>query len=107
MNRIPIRSSSIISAGYDPETREMDIEFSSLAVYRYSDVTLGLWRAFMDSKSKGVFFATYIRVRDKYTCIRPRPTKEQSHGDSDKAKERKISETKQAVAKRAAKNRIS
>jgi hypothetical protein len=89
MNRTPIKSSSILSAGYDPEKREMEIEFCSMALYLFSDIEPGLWRAFMQSHSKGKFFAEYVRHR-KYVCIRPRPTQgDKSHGDPQTDNRRK------------------
>jgi KTSC domain len=107
LNRTPLKgSSAILSAGYDESTRTLELEFSSLACYQFFNVPPSIYAAFLASGSKGQFHALYLQGKYEYKCIVPRPTKEQKHGDSDKAKDKQIRETKQAVAKRA-KTRIS
>ena len=38
IDRYPVESSNIVSAGYDAETRTLEVEFSNGGVYRYGDV---------------------------------------------------------------------
>ena len=38
MQRRPIRRGGILSAGYDPEKRQLDIEFDTHRIMRYEDV---------------------------------------------------------------------
>ena len=38
MQRRPIRRGGILSAGYDPERRQLDIEFDTHRIMRYEDV---------------------------------------------------------------------
>jgi hypothetical protein len=72
MNLIPIESSNIHSAGYDPETRVMCVRFRDYvhkgngvvkpgAVYEHLDVSPEAFEAFMAAESKGAHFAAHIR----------------------------------------------
>lgn len=57
-------SSSIHSAWYDPDTRQMSITFKygkTPTEYRYGNVDLSLWTEFVQSKSRGSFVASRIR----------------------------------------------
>ena len=51
------------SAGYDPTSRVLEIEFATGAVYHYVDVPLDVYQAMLDAPSLGQFFpaasATY------------------------------------------------
>jgi len=63
MRRRPVYSSAISSVGYDPESRTLEVEFRSGSVYDYFGVTAGLFESFLESASKGKFFAERIRRR--------------------------------------------
>jgi KTSC domain len=63
MRRRPVHSSAISSVGYDPESRTLEVEFSSGSVYDYFGVTSRLFESFLESASKGKFFAQRIRNR--------------------------------------------
>ena len=56
MTRVPVQSSIIFAIGYDPETRTMEIDFKTGAVYQYEQVPPELHKDFMESSSKGTFF---------------------------------------------------
>ncbi|MGE3491265.1 MAG: KTSC domain-containing protein [Vicinamibacterales bacterium] len=51
------------SAGYDPTTETLELEFEAGTVYQYSSVPEFTYRALMAAKSKGRFFATSIDGR--------------------------------------------
>jgi hypothetical protein len=54
--RKPVESSSIATVGYDSDTRVLDIEFKeSGEVYRYFDVPLAEYEAFLQASSKGLY----------------------------------------------------
>jgi len=107
MRRIPLKSSSILSAGYDEATRTLELEFASFAVYAYYQVPPSIYAAFQAAGSKGHFHALYLAGKYEYKCVVPRPTKEsKSHGETDTQKEKKVRQVK-ADAQRAAKHRIS
>lgn len=59
-------SSAIVSLGYDPELRMLEVEFSSGSVYDYFGVTERLFESFLDAPSKGRFFAH--RIRGHFPC---------------------------------------
>jgi hypothetical protein len=56
------------SAGYDPATRVLEIEFATGAVYHYFDVPLDVYQDLVDADSQGQFFHT--RIRDTFTSQR-------------------------------------
>ena len=56
MDRLLVRSSNILSVGYDVSARVLEVEFQSGNVYRYFDVPESLYQDFMTSGSKGEFF---------------------------------------------------
>ncbi|CAN5464052.1 hypothetical protein BH09ACT4_BH09ACT4_03190 [soil metagenome] len=69
MKRQPLRSSVVTTAGYDPATAVLDLEFASGDVYRYFAIPPSVFRALVDADSPGAYFNTHIN--DKY------PTRQQ------------------------------
>jgi hypothetical protein len=69
MKRQPLRSSVLKSAGYDPATALLELEFASGDVYRYFAVPPSVFAALIDADSPGAYFNTHIS--DKY------PTRQQ------------------------------
>jgi len=61
MEREPIKSSALASAGYDAETGTLEVEFRSGAIYRYANVPEALYVALVEGDSPGRFFAYHIR----------------------------------------------
>lgn len=61
MNRDPVVSSNLVSAGYDESTQTLEVEFSSGMVYQYFNVEPSLYEQFLQAASKGAFLNTYIR----------------------------------------------
>lgn len=61
MDRDAVSSSNIMSAGYDPESETLEIEFQGGAVYQYYNVNEHLYEQFMSASSKGQFFHMYIK----------------------------------------------
>jgi hypothetical protein len=61
MNRDPINSSNILSAGYDEPSQTLEVEFTSGMIYQYYNISLALFEAFMTSPSKGQFFNQNIK----------------------------------------------
>ncbi len=58
---LPVTSAMAKSIGYSEETETLRIEFSSGAVYQYSDVEPGTWESLQDSDSTGSFFNSEIK----------------------------------------------
>jgi hypothetical protein len=61
MKRIPVRSSVIRSAGYDPRTTTLQVEFRSKLVYNYRRVPRARFNALLKAESKGRYFNANIR----------------------------------------------
>jgi hypothetical protein len=68
MNRVRLISSMMASAGYDPATRVLEIEFATGVVYHYFDVPLDVFQDLVDADSQGRFF--HIRIRDTFASQR-------------------------------------
>lgn len=60
MNRKPLKSSKLRSAGYDERLRVMEIEFVNGDVYEYKAVSPELYRQLMASPSPNSFFEDKI-----------------------------------------------
>jgi hypothetical protein len=62
IRRHPIDSSVIATIGYDPLAKLLDIEFKDDGkVYRYFDVPLSEYEAFMEAPSKGTYLNTEFK----------------------------------------------
>ncbi len=60
MKRIPVKSSNIISIGYDEDGQLLEIEFKTGRIYRYSSVPPHVYAAVMRSESHGKYFLQHI-----------------------------------------------
>ncbi len=58
----------ILTAGYDPATRTLEIEFRNHRIYRYLNVPPAAFAALRTANSAGHYFAT--EVRNDYECWR-------------------------------------
>jgi KTSC domain len=70
MLRQVLVSSSILSAGYDDEQRQLELEFWQGEVYRYLDVPRSIYDELLGAPSKGDFFNQ--RIRDAFRSERVR-----------------------------------
>ena len=61
MNRAAVSSSNIVSAGYDPVLKILEVEFRQGGVYQYSYVPEKTYIAFMQAPSKGAFLEANIK----------------------------------------------
>jgi hypothetical protein len=66
MKRVPVKSSNILSIGYDEENQLLEIEFNTHRVYRYSSVPPHVYAGLMQSESHGKYFLTYINSAYAY-----------------------------------------
>ncbi|HEY1024395.1 MAG TPA: KTSC domain-containing protein [Sphingobacteriaceae bacterium] len=61
MKKYPVESSVMTSAGYDAETRILEVQFKNGgAVRQYYDVSQALFDDFMAAESAGDFFNLHI-----------------------------------------------
>jgi hypothetical protein len=71
MNRVPVASSTLASVGYCSDSRLLEAEFRSHALYRYFDVPAEIHRQLMAAQSKGAFFNAHVRNCFRYQEITP------------------------------------
>jgi len=57
------------SAGYDPEARELEIEFATGLVYRYSEVPASVHEWLSRTKNKGSFVSRMISPKFAYRVV--------------------------------------
>jgi hypothetical protein len=55
VRRVPVTSGAVAAVGYDPRTNELEIEYASGDLYRYSMVPPSIHRELMASESIGAF----------------------------------------------------
>lgn len=60
----PLRSTAIAAAGYDPDTRELELEFTSGETYTYEDVPPEVYQELIASRSPGRFY--HQSIKDAY-----------------------------------------
>jgi hypothetical protein len=65
MKRVPVKSSTLVSVGYDEKGHVLEVEFKRAAVYQYLGVPNSLHEQLMSAPSKGKFFDQRIRERFK------------------------------------------
>jgi hypothetical protein len=70
--RRPVRSSTLVSVGYDAARKVLDLEFHSGEIYRYQRVPAATARALFEAQSKGRFFGARIRGKFAFTRLQPR-----------------------------------
>jgi hypothetical protein len=67
MPSLPLESEMLASAAYDADRQTLDLRFRKTGdVYRYFDVPVSEYQAFLDAESHGRFFLARIRGRYKY-----------------------------------------
>lgn len=69
MQRIPVESSHIVSIGYDPKTRVLEIEFKENRVYQYFDVEPRVYELFLKADSYGEYFYAHINKHYRYDRV--------------------------------------
>lgn len=75
---IPVASKLFKSYGYDPEKKDLVVEFNNGKRYAYHGVPPELVREMHEAESKGSFFSTRIRGAFQFSQI------EQEATDADK-----------------------
>ncbi len=80
MRRDPLSSTTVISAGYDLATQELELEFRNGRVYRYRDVPSGAYEFLKRASSKGGFVNRMIEGKYPYEEVTPaRPPQDLLH----------------------------
>jgi hypothetical protein len=63
MDRKPVESAALASVGYDPATAELEVEFRTGRIYRYSGVSRDTHEWLLRARNKGVFVAHHLSGR--------------------------------------------
>lgn len=79
MQRTPVTSSVIKSAGYDPRTRVLEIELHNASVYRYYDLDEEAYQKFLDAPSKGTHLNQVIKANYIYNEVTSDIEEEENH----------------------------
>lgn len=59
--KTPVKSSNINAVDFNPADNTLTIEFNTGRSYRYDHCTPEVYQAFMESPSKGTYFAQNIK----------------------------------------------
>jgi hypothetical protein len=69
MDRIPVTSSSIASAGYLAEESTLEVEYRNGSVYQYFAVPKSVFDSLLGAKSRGKFISERIRGHYPYRRV--------------------------------------
>lgn len=61
VERQPLKSKAVVSAGYDEAARELELEFRSGHVYRYADVPPSVYEWLLRVENKGGFVRRMVQ----------------------------------------------
>ena len=75
IERQPVESSVLASAGYDARARVLEVEFHSGAIYRYLEVPAEIFQRLLAAESKGQFFGKHIRDKFRSERVKARTAK--------------------------------
>lgn len=70
ITRQPVQSTSVKSAGHDPATNELHVEFHSGRIYRFKDVSAEQCAALFGAESFGRHFNKHVRGQHAFEAIR-------------------------------------
>lgn len=70
MDRKPVRSSSVVSVGYEEPSRLLEVEFKTGAVYEYREVPSSEYAALMGAASVGGYLNASIKGRYRFRKLR-------------------------------------
>jgi hypothetical protein len=73
MQREPVESSMLRSAGYDPEREILELEFNNGRIYRYFGVPPEVFVELLNAESKGRYFLA--EIDDLYPYLQVRRTR--------------------------------
>lgn len=69
MERSPLPSSSVASAGYDDATRVLEIEFKSGRIYQFDEVPRGVFDWLLRTPNKGSYVARMINGKYRHRDV--------------------------------------
>lgn len=72
----PVTSSNIAAIGYDPEAREMHVQFKSGGIWIYADVPPEAHEEFASAESVGKHFHAHVRSKFESRKFEPEVVEE-------------------------------
>jgi hypothetical protein len=69
MELTPVKSSTVAKVGYNSETSELHVEFSSGAQYKYEAVEEGVYESMLSAESIGKFLNSNIKEKYEFQKI--------------------------------------
>jgi hypothetical protein len=85
MERTPLESRAVRSAGYDPERQTLELEFATGRVYLFEGVPQSAYDWLLRTPSKGVFVSRLINGRYPYRDITPAQERPEPERDLEAA----------------------
>jgi hypothetical protein len=70
MERQKVESSMLREVAYDPETRTLEVEFTSGGVYEYHDVPPEVYADLLRAESHGQYFRAHVRGAYPYRRLK-------------------------------------
>ena len=71
MEMIPLKSSNLAAAGYDPATQVLRVQFKNGSIYDYSQVPPDVANALFSANSAGQYLHQRIKGQYEHTLIQP------------------------------------
>ena len=73
MQRHPLASNAVRTAGYDPASQTLELEFATGRIYRYTAVPQSVYDWLLRARSKGAYVARMISPNYEFADISPKP----------------------------------
>ena len=73
MERVPLESTAVRSAGYDGASSKLEIEFTSGRIYQFDNVPASVYQWLLRTSSKGSYVARMISPRYAYRDVTDAP----------------------------------
>jgi len=73
MERVPLESTAVRSAGYDAASSTLELEFNSGRIYQFENVPISVYQWLLRTPNKGSYVARMINPRYAYRDITDAP----------------------------------
>lgn len=70
MQRTKVKSSNIVSIGYDAAARTLEVEFDGGSVYQYYGVPPQVHAALMAASSHGSYLASHVKGKYRFKQVK-------------------------------------
>ncbi|MET0386691.1 MAG: KTSC domain-containing protein [Polyangiales bacterium] len=83
MDRAALDSQAVVSAGYEPQSQTLELEFSTGRIYQYDGVPASVYQWLLRTKSKGSYVSRMINGRYGYRDVSPSQRRAEHTSDAD------------------------